>query len=64
MEDYVTLAIELREKFPSSVAGFDLVGQEDLGRPLKDFINELLTLTEKEIPLFFHAGETSMFFFN
>ena len=60
MTDYVALATELREEFPTSVAGFDLVAQEDLGRPLKEFINELSTLSEKGVPVFFHAGETSM----
>jgi hypothetical protein len=29
-------------QFPDVVAGFDLVGQEDLGPPLKDFLSQFL----------------------
>lgn len=42
------------------MAGFDLVGQEELGRPLKDFIPQLLNLAE-DVDFFFHAGETNWF---
>ncbi|PGH28816.1 adenosine deaminase [[Emmonsia] crescens] len=48
---------------PHLIAGYDLVGQEDLGRPLKDLIPELIWFRQKcteeklEIPFFFHAGE-------
>lgn len=44
--------------------GFDLVGAEDAGRPLKDFTKELLEFRQKcdhgklDIPFLFHAGET------
>ncbi|RDA93716.1 hypothetical protein CP533_0260 [Ophiocordyceps camponoti-saundersi (nom. inval.)] len=44
--------------------GFDLVGQESRGRPLKCFISELLAFRKKcdaqdiEIPFLFHCGET------
>ncbi|XP_037798810.1 adenosine deaminase 2-like isoform X2 [Penaeus monodon] len=59
--NYVTIAKELRSKFPDFVAGFDLVGQEDLGLPLKDFLEPLLSLSEGEVhvPVFYHAGETA-----
>ncbi|XP_047472163.1 LOW QUALITY PROTEIN: adenosine deaminase 2-like [Penaeus chinensis] len=59
--NYVTIARELRSKFPDFVAGFDLVGQEDLGLPLKDFLEPLLSLAEGEVhvPVFYHAGETA-----
>ncbi|WEW60676.1 ADGF domain-containing protein [Emydomyces testavorans] len=49
--------------FPDLVAGFDLVGQEDEGRPLVDLLPILFwfkkqcALEEVEIPFFFHAGE-------
>lgn len=58
--NYVAIAKELRSKFPDFVAGFDLVGQEDLGLPLKDFLEPLLSLSEGEVPVpvFYHAGET------
>lgn len=38
--------------------GFDLVGQEDLGKPLVNFIPELMKLPV-DANYFFHAGETS-----
>ena len=61
IRDYVTLVTQLRSEYPEAVAGFDLVGQEDLGKPLKDIIDPLLTLSEQNvtIPVFYHAGETS-----
>ena len=46
------------------VVGFDLVGGEDLCRPLKDYIVPLLSFVERQkdegvdIPFLFHAGET------
>lgn len=39
--------------------GFDLVGQEDLGRPLKYFAKDLLNMGD--VNFFFHAGETNWF---
>ncbi|KAK6082146.1 adenosine deaminase family protein [Seiridium cupressi] len=48
---------------PHLVAGYDLVGQEDLGRPLKDVLPELFWFRKQcaeegvTIPFFFHAGE-------
>lgn len=44
--------------FPELVVGFDLVGQEDPGRPLVDFVHTFLTLPPPAVPTFFHAGET------
>lgn len=44
--------------------GFDLVGQEDNGRPLIDFADRLLAFQGEVarqglyIPFLFHAGET------
>lgn len=49
---------ELRLKYGNFVVGFDLVGQEDEGRPLKDFAHKLLQLPP-DINFFFHAGETN-----
>lgn len=42
------------------MAGFDFVGQEDLGRPLIDLIEQLLSIPDN-IKFFFHAGETNWF---
>lgn len=63
MWDDVTAARQLKEQFPDFVAGFDLVGQEDKGFPLKDLIEPLLWLSEGEVfvPVFYHAGETGEF---
>lgn len=51
--------IYLKAQFPDIVAGFDLVGQEDLGPPLKDFTSQLLNASAANLKFFFHAGETS-----
>ncbi|KAF1998680.1 Metallo-dependent hydrolase [Amniculicola lignicola CBS 123094] len=56
--------IEMKLEFPSLIAGYDLVGQEDAGRPLADVTPELFWFRKAcatsgvEIPFFFHAGET------
>lgn len=42
------------------MAGFDLVGQEDITRPIVEMIEPLLTLPEL-IHRFFHAGETNWY---
>ncbi|KAK0638816.1 hypothetical protein B0T16DRAFT_231923 [Cercophora newfieldiana] len=50
--------------WPHLVAGYDLVGPEDAGRPLADLLPELFWFRKQcaiegvEIPFFFHAGET------
>ena len=46
-------------RFPNVVAGFDLVGQEDRGPPLKYFLKQLLSgAADPDLRFFFHAGET------
>ncbi|KAF2458186.1 hypothetical protein BDY21DRAFT_284404 [Lineolata rhizophorae] len=55
--------ITLKQSHPSLICGYDLVGQEDLGRPLADLLPELLWFRKAcadagvELPLFLHAGE-------
>ena len=55
--------ITVKKRFPDLISGFDLVGQEDAGRPLADLVPELFwfrkTCVEAgvDIPFFFHAGE-------
>jgi len=58
------LALERKQRFPELFSGYDLVAQEDLGRPLSDLAPELVWFREQTealnltIPYFFHAGET------
>ncbi|EGX54335.1 hypothetical protein AOL_s00004g368 [Orbilia oligospora ATCC 24927] len=65
IEENMRYCVEVYKKFPDIIAGFDLVGQEDLGRPLVDLIPELKyfeTLCAQEgvtIPFFLHAGEVN-----
>ncbi|KAI4136090.1 MAG: hypothetical protein LQ347_000080 [Umbilicaria vellea] len=55
--------ISAKQAHPDLIAGFDLVGQEDMGRPLADLTPELFWFRKRcveerlEIPFFFHAGE-------
>lgn len=57
-DDYVTTATKLKTLFPDFIAGFDLVGPEDRGKPLVQFIPQLLRLS-KTMKFFFHAAETN-----
>ncbi|KAL5386500.1 hypothetical protein PMIN02_008495 [Paraphaeosphaeria minitans] len=56
--------IEMKIEFPELIAGYDFVGQEDMGRPLADLSPLLFYFRKKcaesgvDIPFFFHAGET------
>ncbi|XP_017137193.1 adenosine deaminase 2 [Drosophila miranda] len=60
VEEYVKTAAALNKEFPDFMIGFDLVGQEELGRPLIDFVEPLLKMPE-HINFYFHAGETNWF---
>jgi len=56
--------IAMKQLFPDLIAGFDLVGQEDLGRALVELTPELFWFRKRcmeegvDIPFYFHAGET------
>ncbi|XP_022831994.1 adenosine deaminase AGSA-like [Spodoptera litura] len=58
LKNYIKIAKEIHELMPDFLAGFDLVGQEDLGRPLKDFYPEIANIG---LNLYFHAGETNWY---
>lgn len=55
--------IETKITHPHLIAGYDLVGQEDGGRPLRDLLPELFWFRKQcaqegvNVPFFFHAGE-------
>ncbi|KAF2879247.1 hypothetical protein ILUMI_26924 [Ignelater luminosus] len=59
--DYMQIVEEFKQKYPNFLAGFDLVGQEDLGKPLVDFLPEFKNISSKGIDFFFHAGETDWY---
>ncbi|PWW75559.1 Metallo-dependent hydrolase [Tuber magnatum] len=56
--------VEAKKLYPDVIAGFDLVGQEDLGRTHLEMLPEILWFKEYcrqqhvDLPFFFHAGET------
>ncbi|KAG5919450.1 hypothetical protein E4U42_006519 [Claviceps africana] len=56
--------ITTKMEFPHLIAGYDLVGPEDFGKPLTGMLRELFwfrkqcTQEKVNIPFFFHAGET------
>lgn len=52
--------VELQQKYPDFLVGFDLVGQEDLGRPLNSYVEKLKEISQNG-RFFFHAGETNWF---
>ncbi|KAH6683025.1 adenosine deaminase family protein-like protein [Halenospora varia] len=64
MVEDMDACIGIKLAFPHLISGFDLVGQEDAGRPLKDVLPELFWFKKQcaqegvDIPFFFHAGET------
>lgn len=59
LDSYIQTARHIKRDMPDLYAGFDLVGQEDLGNPLIEFVPQLLQA--KDLNFFFHAGETNWF---
>ncbi|KAH3890399.1 adenosine deaminase AGSA-like [Dreissena polymorpha] len=61
--DDIKMSLQLMADFPDYFGGYDLVGQEDPGLPLIDYLDALRypsTLNPPvNLPYFFHAGETS-----
>nr|XP_049699045.1 adenosine deaminase 2-like [Helicoverpa armigera] len=60
LQEYIKTAMEIKALMPDFLVGFDLVGQEDLGVPLKEFMPELSRLSD-DIDLYLHAGETNWY---
>lgn len=60
IKDYIEIAREIKRLMPNLLAGFDLVGQEDLGYPTIQFLPELTEIKD-EFEFFFHAGETGWY---
>lgn len=60
VQEYIKTAKEIKRKVPDFLAGFDLVGQEDLGTPIKEFLPDLYE-ARNELDYFFHAGETNWY---
>ncbi|CAG8949262.1 hypothetical protein HYFRA_00004887 [Hymenoscyphus fraxineus] len=63
MVEDMDACISVKLAYPHLISGFDLVGQEDAGKPLKDVLPELFWFKKQcaqegvNIPFFFHAGE-------
>ncbi|XP_045503467.1 adenosine deaminase 2-like [Colias croceus] len=60
LDEYLNLAYRIKDTMPEFFAGFDLVGQEDVGSPLVEFIPQL-SAAAKDFNFFFHAGETDWY---
>lgn len=58
--EYIPLAQTLMANHPGFFVGFDLVGQEDKGRPLIDYADALIAAKQNDpnLKYFLHAGET------
>lgn len=61
--DHMKQCILMKKAYPELIAGYDVVGQEDMGRSLADLTPELFWFKKRcfengvDIPFFFHAGE-------
>jgi len=51
----------LSKEMPNFIAGFDIDNQEDLGKPLIEFVSQLQSLSNGGARLLLHAGETSKY---
>lgn len=56
----IDIARQIKAELPDMFAGFDLVGQEDIGKPLLDFL-PVLREAKKYMNFYFHGGETNWF---
>ncbi|KAI6028501.1 Metallo-dependent hydrolase [Pisolithus orientalis] len=64
LEEHLEDCLHMKKEFPDTIIGFDLVGDENILVPLKDYLEPLLQFKERQkhegvsIPYIFHAGET------
>jgi adenosine deaminase len=64
LEWHLDECLQLKQKYPDVIAGFDLVGAEDTGTPLTDYLVPFIAFRERvkdlgiDLPFIFHAGET------
>jgi hypothetical protein len=60
VSNYISTAASLTTELANFFVGFDMVGQEDLGKPLIDFAPEIIAGLEQNpnLKVFFHAAET------
>lgn len=58
VESKMNRFLDLQKKYPNFMVGFDLVGQEDIGKPLSSYVETLKQISQNG-RFFFHAGETS-----
>lgn len=57
----LAVTAQVRKEMPEMLAGFDLIGQEDKGKPLIEFLPALREAQNDNINFFFHGGETNAF---
>ena len=61
--EHMKQCIAMKKAYPHLIAGYDLVGQEDKGRPIMNMTPELFWFKKRcmengvDLPFFFHAGE-------
>ncbi|KAI4504474.1 hypothetical protein M0802_000024 [Mischocyttarus mexicanus] len=60
LDAYLKTLKSIKDNYPTFLAGFDLVGHEDKGEPLKVFADKLRSF-DPSIDYFFHAGETDWY---
>ncbi|CAG9858758.1 unnamed protein product [Phyllotreta striolata] len=63
IDEEIEVYRRIRKAYPELVVGFDLVGQEDKGYPLSDFVTHIEKIRDIGGNLYFHAGETDWFGF-
>ncbi|XP_062384963.1 adenosine deaminase 2-A-like [Sardina pilchardus] len=59
IQSVVNNAVKLKQNYPDLIVGFDLVGREDTGKTLLDYNSVLSAHSAKDLPYYFHAGETN-----